>query len=380
MVNKRILFLAKYLNPSGVTTLMFNLGKNLIKEGFDVGIACGKSNSKHLYTFNEFKEVGFEIFEVPFPGRDFNLAKGVYSLYKIIKIVRDYRPDLLHVHWRACSLYAELVSRIFDIPYITTLHLQDIPSNFLYKALSFWGDCAIGISEETINDLMHKFNVKQAKLIYNGVDSEYFRPPTENEKKRVKFKFGIPEEKNVISLIGRISRIKGHDILLKAVEILKNNYCIHPYIIFAGIGDERYKEEIIELSKYLKIDDIIFTGFVDSREVLWASDVLVLPSRKEGFPLVVVEAMFCGVIPIRTPAAGAFDQIEDGKDGFIIPFDDFSSLADSLKIIFTDPELKTRMSQNAINKAKRKFSLEKMVKEYIEVYNQVIEKNKKGLN
>ena len=64
-----------------------------------------------------------------------------------------------------------------------------------------------------------------------------------------------------------------------------------------------------------------FLGYTDSRHVLWASDVCVLPSRQEGFAVAIIEAMLCGVVPIRTPAAGAAEQIDDGTNGFIVPFE-----------------------------------------------------------
>ena len=65
-------------------------------------------------------------------------------------------------------------------------------------------------------------------------------------------------------------------------------------------------------------------GYVeDMRFIYWASDVIVLPSRHKGFPLILrIEAMLCGIVPLRTPSAGTHDQITHSVDGYIFPFDD----------------------------------------------------------
>lgn len=102
-------------------------------------------------------------------------------------------------------------------------------------------------------------------------------------------------------------------------------------------------------------------GYQDSQKVYWASDVLVLPSRKEGFPLVIVEAMLSGVVPIRTPAAGAYDQIEDGKTGFIIGFDDYKMLANRLDQLLSDDKFREKIAINAYNFAKENFTADIMV-------------------
>jgi glycosyltransferase involved in cell wall biosynthesis len=104
--------------------------------------------------------------------------------------------------------------------------------------------------------------------------------------------------------------------------------------------------------------------------VLWASDALVFPSqdKTEAFGLVVAEAMLCGVVPIRTPSAGAVDQIDHGSNGFIMPFDDAIALADYLNQIFADPVLRRSLAVAAQSTAQQRFALQQMVDSTLATY------------
>jgi glycosyltransferase involved in cell wall biosynthesis len=108
--------------------------------------------------------------------------------------------------------------------------------------------------------------------------------------------------------------------------------------------------------------------------VLWASDVCVLPSRQEGFAVVIIEAMLCGVVPIRTPAAGAAEQIDDGTSGFIVPFEDSAALAERLYTLLSDPDCRSRMSAATLEKGRTQFSEKVMVDRTIGVYNEVLQR------
>jgi glycosyltransferase involved in cell wall biosynthesis len=108
--------------------------------------------------------------------------------------------------------------------------------------------------------------------------------------------------------------------------------------------------------------------------VLWASDVLVLPSQKgtEAFPLVILEAMLCGVIPIRTPASGAEDQISQGINGFIIPFGDATSLAQKLESVFSDPHMLSRMADASVSFGIKHFTLDNMLEKSVRLYKEML--------
>ena len=133
------------------------------------------------------------------------------------------------------------------------------------------------------------------------------------------------------------------------------------------------EDEAQILADELAVSDLLhLVGYTDARKVLWASDLTVLPSAYEGLPMAIIEAMLCGVVPIRTPAAGAMDQIQDGIDGFLFPFEDHLALADRIEQLISAPNLREQMASAALASAREKFSLQSMIDKTICVYKSVL--------
>jgi len=141
--------------------------------------------------------------------------------------------------------------------------------------------------------------------------------------------------------------------------------------LFAGSGDN--EAAIRAMIHRLDLQEIVsLLGFVKPRPVYWASDLNVLPSTREGWGNVIAEGMHCGVVPIRTPTAGAVDQIQNGRNGFIISFDDPDSLANRIHFLLRNDEKRNEMSRAAIQTAQRKFSYSGMIDKTLSLYKSVV--------
>lgn len=372
---KRVLFVARILDSGGVTTHMFTLARGLISLGWEVAIASGGQVGEHSHGPKWFESNGIPHFYIPFPRLLLNfenLTRIVKAYWEMDSLVRQFNPDVIHVHWRATSSYVRAVQLLHKIPYVTSLHLEGIPAHFLYKLTSFWGDRAIVISRETRDYLINQFGVPPSKIriVYNGSDESYFRPPTQEEFFQARQMFGLTQQDKVVSLVGRLEVVKGHEVLIKALALLRAKGC-NVVALFAGEGSQA--QVLAELAAKVGVSDLIrAVGYTNTRQVLWASDVSALPSRKEGFGIVIVESMLCGVVPIRTPAAGAYDQIEDGVNGFIVPLDDCEALAARLQQLLGDNELKTRMAEAALVTARKKFTQQSMLEKTVAVYQELL--------
>ena len=113
-------------------------------------------------------------------------------------------------------------------------------------------------------------------------------------------------------------------------------------------------------------------GFVpDIRDVYWASDIVILPSRNEGFASVIAEAMAAGCAAIRTPSGGCTDQIIEGSTGYTVDFNNPRELADRIKDL-SNPETLQRVRKQAIVHAQHMFSAQRMGAETLALYKQVI--------
>lgn len=315
-------------------------------------------------------------------------SKQIFSsLYNLEKVLREFKPDVLHVHSLAtCPILYPL--RVFhNIPIVSSCHLEPDPNDlrfgikfaaFVNKYLvnNFLGDRLIAVSLNLKDAFINLMSVPESnvRIIHYGMNTEHFKMPVVEERQAARRTYGLSDSSAVICLLGRLSHVKGHDILIQAIQILKSRG-LEVIALCAGKGYGQEEEELqAEIEKAGVGHLVKLLGFTDTRQVLWASDVKVLPSRREAAPLVIQEAMLCGVVPIRTPASGVRDQIQDGVDGFVIPFDDATALADRLQTLFENPILRHQMSTRAYESAQQKFTSQKMTEKMLAVYSEVIKR------
>lgn len=201
------------------------------------------------------------------------------------------------------------------------------------------------------------------KVIFNGVDPSRFKSATKRP---------IDERELNLIYVGRVIKSKGIFVLLDSL-IQLNNQSIKLHVVGEGDDLENAKRYIKDTSFS---DNIIFYGNVKPEEVsqrLAKSDVFVLPSiRVEGFPMVLVEAMFSGLPIITTNSGGNIDAVLDGKTGFIVPPNSIKDLADKIDIFVSDRNLITKMGKEAFDYAIKNFTLDVMLDKYMQVIRDVI--------
>lgn len=221
--------------------------------------------------------------------------------------------------------------------------------------------------------LEQDFKVQKEKIdiIYNGVDENFFVPPSEDQRQKARSKFNLTESDFVMCEIARLTSVKRQDVLIRAAHALKSSGR-NVKVLLAGTGErEAHLREMIR--DFGLEHDIQLCGYQLSREVIWASDINVLPSTVEGFGLVVVEAMLCGVPTIRTPAAGAIDQIVEGVTGFVVKFGDSDSIAMHIENLMNRPRELEEMGKQCVEFSRMKFTLDIMSTATEKTYLSVIE-------
>lgn len=394
MTQYRVLFVVRYLwGDEGISIGLVRLAQGLIDNGWEVGLASSMSEDfaedhQNIRGPSWFESQGLQHFFVPFPkpGDAKTQPKHIFkSLLRLNQVVHEFKPQVINLHSLALVPYLNIIRLVQGVPFVSTARIEPDQSRSGVKIVSqvnklldnFSGDRFIAISTE-LKDVYEKYlNIpkNRIRLINHGVDEKYFYPPSSAEKLAARQKFNLSPEENVVCIIGRLDPVKGHDILFEALADLKNQK-VDVTVLCAGKGGD-FEESIKAKPHELNIGNRVqFLGFTNPREVLWASDILVLPSRREGFGWVIPEAMLCGVVPIRTPSAGAMDQIEDGINGFIMPFDKADILASYLKDLFKDKAQMSKISEKSIESARQKFTSRKMTQKTINVYQEIIRKNK----
>jgi glycosyltransferase involved in cell wall biosynthesis len=320
--------------------------------------------------------------EIAFATFDWQPYAGNAIVDKYIQTYKDYiwwvklrlsgqKYNLIHAHH---PIAAMAMKHIFpDTPVLMTIHSSyerelilngriaegGVEHRFLtsiYGELEFQTDRLMTVSNSFAQYMGTYLKEPQlTEVIPNGYDEKRFKP--------------IAHENEVAQLVTvcRLVPAKGIDILLHAcAELRKRNL---PFVLHI-IGDGPIRENLEGLSQQLGIyDDTIFYGYMlHPEELLPFFDVFVLPSRAEAFGSVFAEAALCLLALVGTDVGGIAEQIEDGTNGLLVPSENPVALANALETVIMDPQFRYEMARAGWNKAKKTYSLNRVISELKRIY------------
>jgi len=375
-----VLFVSHALNLGGVATHMQLLGRGLLRRGIRVGVVARDLNPGAAFGLEYFRDAGFEIFPCDFSlyGLNWdNFRKTLAAITRLKDIARDFRADLLHVHAPTLCL----VAHFSRLPYVSTFNISVNGKNKLRIArwvnrlsATAFGNRTIAISREMQQDLVQQIGVppNRVRLCIYGIDDEVFAPATAEQRTAARAQFGLPHDAVVACMVASLEPRKNHSLLLDAMKVLKDRGCpVMAILAGSGWGDHVPKLQAAIAARGLN-GTVLYLGQQKALPVYHASDLFVLPSFQEGFPLTVLEAMFCGLVPIRTPSEGAAEQIIDGQSGYLVPFGQPEVLADRLAGLAADVALRRQMGQAARESALAQFTAAKMVERTLDIYRECL--------
>lgn len=366
----KILYLARFLPDEGSTTHMYTLAEGFIDRGHEVHMISGGPTDHQgaIGIFNEISQYGLHHHKVRFPlntmygfwGQVSQMLLYTFVIPKVIFMMWKIKPDVIHVHYPVTSYLAKIYGKITGRKFLTTHHISGIPKHPLHKK----ADAVIAISRELETELLNHFQYSpgQINLIFNGVSREKFNKSIEEWNKK---ELGIPGENVIIGYVGSYSHRKGLDILMDAFANVEGK----AHLVLLGDGDTEWVNKLIE--SHGLIDKVTLYPFQDPVKFYAAFDVLVLPSRKEGFPLVPLEAMMMGVPTVRSNVEGAKDQIEHQVDGYIFENENAEDLSVYLNLLVNDADLRVAIGRKARVKALEKFTEATMLDELLKVYEEI---------
>jgi glycosyltransferase involved in cell wall biosynthesis len=260
------------------------------------------------------------------------------------------------------SLIIPQVKLVFYQQMNSRYNKRDFIHTWIYSKLSLWISLTQSMKEDVLSFTCMPH--EKVTVVPLGADLHQFDPSRYN-KFDARTSFGLPPHGFTVGVLGRLDKLKGQHILLRAVpEVLKR----HPDVIFLIAGDETvgehgYKEYLVRLSQRLGIERYIkFMPFTeDVPRLMVALDVFVLPSFSETFGLVVVEAMAMERPIIATNAGGLPEIITNGKTGLLIKPRDATEVAWAIHRVLTDSALRRSLGRLAREEAIRRYDFDSCV-------------------
>ena len=324
-------------------------------------------------------------------GKVFNFSLGsknpliiFLNIYKLSRIIKKYKINIIHARSRAPAWSAYFAAKKMGIPFVTTFHgTYSIQNNLKkkYNSVMVKADKVIAISSFINKHILSNYKVDQEKIVtvHRGINIEKFDYLKVSNERLIAFskKFNIPEDSFVILLPGRITRWKGHILLIEAISKLKRSDII---CLFVGDlqGRNKYFAELNKtIDKFkLKNNFRIIANQSDMSVIYKLSDVVVSASLEpEAFGRVVAEAQAMGRPTVAVNHGGGPEIIIDGETGWLFRPGDANDLADKVnKALNLNINDREKMSVKAIERAKLNFNNEMMCAKKLNIYAELINK------
>ena len=394
----KILQLNHFFYPGefgGVSKVMRSISKELARRGhFVVVYTTNAFDPKRKFIIRYKTKYIIDNVVVYYFNNTIQTNKLYLSITLIDHLCKNLANfDILHLHsWRQIHDFVACNYAIREhIPYVFQPHgsLAKVGVGFFAKRLL---DLTLGLKllkrilkkaskvialTRVEADQCRSMGVPEEKIaiIPNGIDlSEYAELPPKGAFKR---KFNIPEDKKIILYLGRIHKTKGIDFLVRAYAYLTRKMNFKDAVLIIAGPDDGYLSEIKSLVQGLSISNsVLFTGPLYGEDKLAAyvdSEVYVLPSRYEMFPMAVLEAYACGKPVVASKVGGLKDLVINGETGFLIEVGSVDQLAKAILFLLNNINEAEEMGLRGKQLVKNKFSIEAVIGKLEAIYKEVVE-------
>ncbi len=382
----RICLVTHFFPPhmGGIEKVSYEQSKRLTKSGYQIDVLTSKMKGR-----NKHPEKGIRVFHYS----PLNLAERIGVPYPILSI-EAYRTftevirkcDLVHAHGHVYlpSYLAGKIAKKYKKPFILTQHNTFIDYQSWLNIVEHLNDMAIGkavlkaadrvitVSKKTM-EYVCKLGADKSKtsVIYNGVDIDTFHPENKGESRK---KLGLPKNRKIVLSVRRLVYKNGLGTLIESVPLVARN---HPDTLFVVAGKGPSRKLVEDRIKELGIEDNVkLTGFVPDRllPVYYdAADYFILPSASgEGLPLVLLEAMACGLPVIATTVGGTPEIIKHMKNGVLVPPRNPKAIAEAISKLLSEERLGPTIGEEARRNVEDRFTWEKNLCQLQSIYSEFL--------
>jgi glycosyltransferase involved in cell wall biosynthesis len=290
---------------------------------------------------------------------------NLYTVKKIISIIKDRDIALIHTDSTTETFYAGIAAKIMKIPLIWHIRAKD-GEWFLDRILPALSAKLILVAD-ALRTRFNGLHRGKAPTIYNGIDLGEFDSSDGHPSVREEFK--INKEDVLLACIGRIEEKKGQEYLVSAMKHIKN-----AKLLLAGRADEKYLKGLKKMCDELNLSErVIFAGHrADIPSLLKSVDILVFPTLTEAFSRVILEAMAAAKPVVATDTGGNSEAVTDNLTGYIVRTKDTPALVEKISNLISNKEQRHLMGIAGRRRVEDKFDIKNIVRQIEGVYFEIL--------
>ena len=360
MKKKRIFYLITRSEPGGAQSHVLELLKGFNHQ-YELVLASGEEG----FLLEEARSLGIQTYLIDNLQRNLS-PNNDYKAYKeIISVLKESRPDLVHCHSSKAGILGRLAAHRLGIKTVFTAHgwsfAEGTPMSrkliglLPERLLAYWTDYIITVSD-TDRDLAIRYRISRPErivTIHNGIAD---LPLSEVSKKS--------EKPVTLIMVARFAAPKYYAQLIDAAATIKANFRLRL------VGDGPLLEPMKKRAEALNLSDIVeFLGSRDDVEALLAeSDVFILVTDWEGFPISILEAMRAGLPVIACDVGGVHEAITDRTNGRLVPRGEIAGLKLAMQELINDKALRLEMGVQARQRFEQLFTTSIMLNKIEAIY------------
>lgn len=359
----RILYCITGLGVGGAEVITINVANWMYSAGNEVMLVYLVEDHSGINRLNP---------DIPVVG--LQMSKSLRSFCKsqrrFGKIIRDWKPDIVHANMIHANVFCRLLRLHCRIPVlISTEHTNNVEGNMRmmsYRVTDFLSDMNTNVSEKATQLFIQKkaFSQTKSRTVYNGISLSIF-VRSENARHLIRTRYGLSEDTFLFLNVGRLMPPKDQKNLITAFHRVENLYS-HARLMIVGDGDLREElEEYIECCK-LK-GKVILTGSQEHVEDYYnAADCFVLSSAWEGFGLVLAEAMACELPVIATDSGGCAELVNDAE--YMVRPRDPGALFLKMKQVYEMLEESRKVLGRRNREKAMRFDIDRICQQWLDIY------------
>lgn len=387
----KVLQIINRLNLGGPTFIAAYLTKFLRPE-FDTMLISGMIDETEESSEFITRSIGLEPVYISEMYREINIVKDRKAYREIKKIIKEFKPDVVHTHAAKAGALGRMAAAEMKVPVILhTFHGHVFHSYFsplktrvfleIERYLARQSTRIIAISERQKKELGLIYKVApmdKIEVVPLGFDLSPFTEDQSHKRKLFRKEYNLDDDEIAISIVGRLVPIKNHNLFIDAIKILLENTSKKVRAFIVGDGEDRRSIEAYATQQNIDWVDytvekrkapLTFTSWRKDIDVVNAgSDIVALTSNNEGTPVSLIEAQAAGKPIVTTRVGGISDVVIPNKTAFVSPKGNANKFARNLLFLVEDDQTRTEMSHQGVAFVQGKFSYERLVKDTSGLY------------